>query len=167
MVRENSTCLGLRLPPWPFFQSAARLFDFLVLALDFRVLLGKLLRLQAQLFVSLLQFALLRLQFGGELLRLFEEILGLHGGFNAVEHDTDAGGQLFEESELRSREIAKRGQLDDRFYLILKKNWENDDVARHRLKEAGPNRRRAGRDVNDQHAPFFCGTLPDQAFADG
>ena len=42
-----------------FFQRAARLLDFLVLALDFDVLFGELLRFLRQLFVGLLQFFLL------------------------------------------------------------------------------------------------------------
>ena len=49
-------------------EGASRLFDFLILAFDFRVLLGELLRLERQLFVGLLEFLLLRLQFAGQLL---------------------------------------------------------------------------------------------------
>ena len=40
-----------------FFESATGLFDFLVLALDFRVLFGELLALDAEFFVGLLQLA--------------------------------------------------------------------------------------------------------------
>ena len=47
-----------------FFQGAPRLLDFLVLAFDFDVLFGELLRLLLQLLVGLLQLLLLRLQFG-------------------------------------------------------------------------------------------------------
>ena len=43
-----------------FFQGAAGLLDFLVLAFDFDVLLGELLRLLRELLVGLLQFFLLR-----------------------------------------------------------------------------------------------------------
>ena len=57
---------------------AARLLDFLVLALDFDVAFGELLRLLFELLVGLLQFLLLRLQLAGELLRLLEQALGLH-----------------------------------------------------------------------------------------
>ena len=53
-----------------FFERAARLLDLLVLSLDLDVALGELLRLLLELLVGLLQFALLRLQFGGQLLRL-------------------------------------------------------------------------------------------------
>ncbi len=74
-----------------FFQRAASLLDFLVLALDFDVLLGQLLGFLRQLLVGLLQLLLLGLQFGGQLLRLLQQAFGLHGGFDGVEHDADAG----------------------------------------------------------------------------
>ena len=50
-----------------FLQGAAGLFDFLVLALHFDILLGQLARLLFQLFVGLLQFLLLGLQLAGQL----------------------------------------------------------------------------------------------------
>ncbi len=89
------------------FQRAAGLLDFLVLALDFDVLLGELLRFLRQLLVGLLQLFLLRLQLGGQLLRLLQQAFGLHGGFNAVEHDADAGGELLEEGQVRGGEAAR------------------------------------------------------------
>ena len=73
-----------------FFQRAAGLLDFLVLALDFDVLLGELLRLLLELLVGLLQLPLLRLQLAGELLRLLQQAFGLHRRFDRVEHDADA-----------------------------------------------------------------------------
>ena len=86
-----------------FFERAARLFDFLVLPFDFDVAFGELLRLLFELLVGLLQFALLRLQFAGKLLRLLEQTFGLHRRFDGVEHDADAGGQLLEEHRLQAR----------------------------------------------------------------
>ena len=80
-----------------FLQRAARLLDFLVLALHFDVAFGELLRLLLELLVGLLQLVLLRLQFAGELLRLLEQAFGLHRRLDAVEHDADAVGQLLEE----------------------------------------------------------------------
>ncbi len=80
-----------------FFDHPARLFDFLVLCLDLDIAFGELLRLLFELFVGLLQFALLGLQFARELLRLGQQTLGLHRRLDAVQHDTDACGQLFEE----------------------------------------------------------------------
>ena len=58
-----------------FFHRAPGLFDFLVLALHLDVLLGKLAGLLFELFVGLLQFLLLGLKLGGELLRLLEQTL--------------------------------------------------------------------------------------------
>jgi len=55
-----------------FFERAARLLDFLVLALHFDIALGELLSLLLELLVGLLQFPLLRLQFAGKLLRLLQ-----------------------------------------------------------------------------------------------
>ncbi len=78
------------------FDRTARLFDFLVLGFDFDVAVGQLLRLLLQLFVRLLQFTLLSLQLGGELLRLLQQPFGLHGGFDGVEHDADGHRQLLE-----------------------------------------------------------------------
>ena len=86
-----------------FFERAAGLLDFLVLALHFDVAFGELLRLLLELLVGLLQFALLRLQFAGELLRLLEQAFGLHRRFDRVEHDADAVGELLEEGHLQRR----------------------------------------------------------------
>ena len=84
-------------------ERAARLLDLGVLALDFDVLLGELLRLQRQLIVRLLQLVLLRLQLAGELLRLLEQPFGLHRRFDRVEQDADVRHQLVEEREVRTR----------------------------------------------------------------
>ena len=102
-----------------FFQRAAGLLDFLVLAFHFDVVLGELLRLLLELFVGLLQFRLLRLQLAGQLLRLLEQAFGLHRRFDGVEHDADAGRQLLEEGDLQRREGVDRGQLDDRLDLVF------------------------------------------------
>ena len=115
------------------FQCAARLLDLLVLAFDFVVLFGELLRLLRELLVGLLQLLLLRLQLGGELLRLLQQALGLHGGFNRVEHDADAGGELLKECQVRRGERAQAGQFDDRLHAIFKEHRQHDDVLRHRL----------------------------------
>ena len=90
-----------------FFERAAGLLDFLILALDFGVLLGELLRFLLELLVGLLQLLLLRLQFAGQLLRLLEQAFGLHRRFDGVEHDADTGGQLIEERRLRRRELCQ------------------------------------------------------------
>ncbi len=150
-----------------FFQSAARLLDFLVLAFDFHVLLGELLRLLRQLFVGLLQFLLLRLQLDGQLLRLLQQAFRLHGGLDTVEHDADAGGQLLEERQMRGRERAQRGQLDDRLDAIFEQDRQHDNVSRHGLKQPRADRHGVARHLRNQHAPFFGRALPDQALAHG
>ena len=88
-------------------KRAAGLLDFLVLAFDFDVLFGELLRFLRQLLVGLLQFFLLHLEFGGQLLRLLQQAFRLHRGFNTVEHDADAGRQLFEKCQMRGCEVAQ------------------------------------------------------------
>ena len=93
-----------------FLERAPRLFDFLVLSLHLDVALGELLGLLFELFVGLLQFLLLRLQFAGELLRLLQQAFGLHRGLDPVEHDADGVGELFEEGHLRGRERTDRRQ---------------------------------------------------------
>ena len=92
-----------------FFQGAAGLLNFLVLPFDFDVLFSELLCLLRKLLVGLLQFFLLRLQFSRQLLRLLEQPFGLHRGLNAVQHDSDAGGQLFQEGQVRSGKGTERG----------------------------------------------------------
>src|SRR5204863_7632019 len=81
-------------------QRAAGLFDFLILALDFDVALGELLGLLLELLVGLLQFLLLGLQFARELLRLFQQALGLHRGLGGVQHGAGGVGALFQEGYL-------------------------------------------------------------------
>ncbi len=90
-----------------FFQRAAGLLDFLVLAFHFVILFGELLRFLRELLVSLLQLLLLRLQFGGELLRLLQQAFGLHRGFDGVEHDADGRRELLEKREVRRGEGAR------------------------------------------------------------
>ncbi len=102
VLRSERQLLGL------LFQRAAGLLDFLVLALHFDVLFGELLGFLRQLLVGLLQLFLLRLQLGGQLLRLLQQAFGLHRGFDAVQHDADAGGQLLEERQVRGGEGAQR-----------------------------------------------------------
>ena len=72
-----------------FLERTAGLLDFLVLALDFDVTFGELLRLLLKLLVGLLAVLLLRLQFACQLLRLLEQAFGLHRRFDRIEHDAD------------------------------------------------------------------------------
>ena len=127
------------------FERAARL-------LDFHVTFGELLGLLLQLVVGQLQFALLRLQFGGELLRLLQQAFGLHGRLDAVEHRAEAVGQLLKERDLQGIERAQRGELDHRLELIFEQHRQHDDVLRHRLERHRTDRHRLRRRLADQHA---------------
>ena len=118
------------------FQSAPGLFNFLVLAFHFDVLFGKLLRFLRQLLVGLLQLFLLRLQFGRQLLRLLQQAFGLHRGFDTVQHDADAGGQLFEKRQMRGGESVQRRQFDHRLDPVFEEHRQHDDVARDSFKQA-------------------------------
>ena len=144
-------------------KSAAGLLDLLVLAFDFHVLLGELLGFLRQLLVGLLQLLLLGLQLGGELLRLLQQRLGLHGGFNAVEHDADAGGELIEEGQMRGGEGAERGQFDHGFHAALEEHRKHDDVSRNGPEEAGANGNGVLGQFRDQHAALLEGALANEA----
>ena len=115
-----------------FLKRAARLLDFLVLALDFNVAFRELLRLLLKLLVGLLQLLLLRLQFAGELLRLLEQAFGLHRRLDRIEHDADRGRELFEEHDLQRSEFVDRGKLDHRFHLAFEQHRQDDVVTRRR-----------------------------------
>ena len=76
LARNSDLYFEVRASSLAFSSSgAARLLDFLVLALDFHVLLGKLLGFLRQLLVGLLQFGLLGLKLGGQLLGLLQQAL--------------------------------------------------------------------------------------------
>ena len=124
-----------------FFQRAAGLLDFLILALDFDVALGELLGLLLELLVGLLQLSLLRLQFAGELLRLLEQALGLHRRLDRVEHDADRGGELLEEHGLQRGEFVDRSELDHRLDLVLEQHRQHDGVARRQPEQSRRDRR--------------------------
>ena len=110
-------------------ERAAGLLDFLVLALDFGVLLGELLGLRRQLLVGLLQLGLPGLQLDGQLLRLLQQALGAHRRFDGVEHDADRLRELLEEGQMRRGERFERRQLDHRLGLALEQHRQHDDVA--------------------------------------
>ena len=149
------------------FSSSARagLLDFLVLALHFGILFRKLLGFLGKLFVLLLQFLLLALQLRGELLGLLQQAFRLHGGLDAVQHDADAGRQLFKERQVRGGKGAERGQLNDRLHLVLKEYRKHHDVARAEPQTGPSGWERRSRDVGNQDALLFDGALAHQAFA--
>ena len=118
-----------------FLQRAAGLLDFAALAFHFDVLLGQLPRLLRQLFVGLLQFLLLRLQFHGELLGLLQQVFRAHRRFNRVEHHADGLGELFEERQVRHAERHERGQFDHGLGLAFKQHWQHHDVDRDAIRQ--------------------------------
>ncbi|HEV7159368.1 MAG TPA: hypothetical protein VGN38_13505 [Caulobacteraceae bacterium] len=72
--------------------------------------------------VGLGQLALLRLQFAGQQLRLFQQSLGAHVGPDGREDDTDRFHQLIQERALGFVELAEGGQLDHRHHFALEKS---------------------------------------------
>ena len=110
------------------FQRLAGLFDFLVLAFDFLVLVGEQAGLFLQLLVGVLQFFLPGLQLLGQRLRLLEQVLGAHVGFDRVEHDADALGQLVEERLVRRVEALEGGQFQDGLDLAFEDDRQHEDV---------------------------------------
>ncbi len=91
-------------------ERAASLLHFLVLALDFDVLLGELFGFRRQFLVGALQLGLPRLQLDGELLRLLQQILGPHRRLDRVQDDADRLRELFEEGQVRRR---VNGSIED------------------------------------------------------
>src|SRR6185437_6810245 len=120
----------------------------------------------SKLLVGLLQLLLLNLQFGGELLRLLQEALRLHGGFDGVEHNADAGGELLEESEVRRGERAERSKLDDGFHAALEEHRKHDDIARDGFEQTGANGNAVERQISDKQTALFHSALSDEAFAE-
>ena len=148
-------------------ERAPGLLDLLVLALDLLVLLGELLGLRGQLLVRLLELDLPRLQLGGQLLRLLQQVLGAHRRLDRVEDDADRLGQLVEERQVGVGERAQRGQLDDRHRLALEQHRQHDDALRRRRPQAGVDLRVVGRDVVEQDALLLRRRLADEADAGG
>ncbi|MCY1515091.1 hypothetical protein D9M68_496670 [compost metagenome] len=113
-----------------FLQRQLGEFDFAVLALDFGLLFRQQPGLVLQLLVGLAQLFLLELQFLGEQLRLLEQLLGAHVGFDGVEHDADRLGELVQEHLVDGAVGRERGHLDDRLDLGLEEDREHDDIQR-------------------------------------
>src|SRR5439155_11886145 len=102
----------------------------------------------------------------GQVLRLLEKALRLHGGLDSVEYDSDTGGQLLEKRRVQRGEIAQRRQLDHRLHLVLEEHGEHDDAPWHGLEQSGADRDGRRRQVRDQTAGSVDGALPDQTLAE-
>ena len=118
-----------------------------------------------ELLVGLLQFALLGLQFRGQLLRLLEQTFGLHGRLDRIQHDTDRCGQLFQERHLQIGECAQRCQLNNGLDLTFERHRQHDGIARRRPKQSRTDGDHAGRHLRDQHASSVARALADQPLA--
>ena len=141
------------------------MFDFAVLAFHFDVLMGEQAGFFLQLLVGLLQFFLAALQFLGQRLRLLEQIFRPHVGFDRVEHDADALGQLIEERLVGGIEPLERGQLQHRLHLAFEHHRQHDDVGRRGVAQAGRDADVIRRHVGQEDFFFLQGTLADQSFA--
>jgi len=97
LARNSDLYFEVRASSVAFSSTARRACSiFLVLGLLPRHCVRASSALFVELLVGLLQFALLRLQFAGELLRLRQQPFGLHRRFDAVQDDANASRQLIE-----------------------------------------------------------------------
>ena len=127
----SASCLAF------LFQRLARLLDLLVLALDLLVLVREQAGLFLQLLVGLLQFLLPALQLLRERLRLREQVLGAHVGFDRVDHDADRFGQLVEERLVRGAEALEGGELEHALDLAFEHDRQHQDVRGEAFAQAG------------------------------
>ena len=118
-----------------------------------------------QALVGLLQLLLLRLQLGGQQLRLLEQALGPHVGGDGVEHDADGLGQLVEEGRWISLNSPKVASSITAF------TSPSNSTGRTMMLSGGASPR-PGADldvvvghVGEQDALLLVGALADQALA--
>ena len=99
------------------------------------------------------------------MLRLLQQSFGLHRGLDAVEHDADAGGQLFQKHQVRRSERVQRRQPQHRLELTLEYHREHHDAAGQSIEEYGIDRYGVGRHFGYQNAPHVCRTLTEKPLA--
>ena len=160
VLRGQRELLGL------FFQRLARLFDFLVLAFDLFVLLHQQLRFFLELFVGLLQFLLAALQLMRERLRLLQQILGTHVGFDGVDDDSDTLGELIEQRVMGIVETFQRGQFQHAFDLSFEDDRQDQDVVRRRFAKSGRDLDVILRNLGQRDFLLLQRALADQSFAE-
>jgi hypothetical protein len=80
---------------------------------------------------------------------IVEQSFRLHGGLDAVEHDADAVGELFQEHRLQRGECRDRCEFDNRLDAIFEQYWEHDHVARSDLEQCRSDRHGVLRHVSD------------------
>ena len=168
MFAMNSDLYFDETASWPAFSSTSR-FDsstswFLLLGLD--VLLGEQAGLAPEVLVRLAQLFLLRAQLLGLRLRLLEQVLGERVGFDRVEHEADALGELVEERLVGDAERRERRELDDRAHRALEQHRQHDDVERRRLAEPGVDPHVVAGHLGEQDALLLLRALADEALAE-
>ena len=115
--------------------------------------------------VGLGQRLLLGLEALGERLRLLEQLLGPHVGFDGVEHDADALRQLLQEGEPDLVELVEGRQLEHRLDLAFEEHRQHHDAAGRRPAQAGADLDVVLRNLVDDQHPSLDRALPHQAFA--
>jgi hypothetical protein len=149
-----------------FLNGAASAFDFLIFGLHLDIALGELLGLLFELIVGLLQLALLRLQLGRKLLGLHQQALGTHCGFDGVEDNADAIGELLQKSGLQIGESRQRCKLDYCLYLALEKHRQYHDGLWRRFEQCRSDGCGAPLQAGYKLPPLVHRTLPDLSFAE-
>ena len=145
------------------FQRLPGQFDFAILSLHFHVLVSQQLGFFSQLLVGLLQLLLLALELLGQRLGLLEEVLSAHVGFNGIEHDADAFGQLIQERLVGGAEFVERGQFHHRLDLPFEYHRQHDDIQRCRLTQTGADRQVVSGHAREHNFFFFESALSDQS----
>ena len=149
-----------------FLERLARLLHFHVLALDLLVLVRKQPGLFLELLVRLLQLLLAALQLVRERLRLREQVLGAHVGFDRVDDDADRFRQLIEELLMRRAEPLERRELEHPFHLAFEDDRQHEDILRRRRAETREDPHVILRHVREQDLRLLDRALPDEAFAE-
>ncbi len=161
-----STCVVLhREQARLVFQLEVLLLQFVLLGPQQLFRLTQRLGLALQAVVGLLQLFLLRLELGGQELRLLEQAFGAHVRRDRVEHDADQFHELVQERLVRLAEPAERGELDHRVHVAFEQRRQHDHVERRRFAQAGADLHVIVRHVGQQDARLLVRALADQALA--
>ena len=105
------------------------------------------------------------MQLAGELLRLRQQPLGAHGGFDGVQHHTDdAARQLLEERQVRGRKAGERGQFQHCLDAAFIEHRQDDEVARPRAQQPGAYSDRIVRNVSEQQPLAIGSRLADKGY---
>jgi hypothetical protein len=140
--------------------------QFLLLPLQQALGVLQVFRLLLEAVVGGLQLFLLALQLLGERLRLLEQVLGTHVGFDGVEHHADGLGELVEEGQVGLAEAAERGELDHRLDFSFEQHRQDDQRRRAARAEHRVHADVVVRHVLHQDALLLQRALPHQRLAE-